>query len=165
MIDVAIIGIGMSKFGELWNKSLRDIFTEAALAAIEDAEIDHIDSMYIGAMSSGLFVAQEHIASLMADKTGRIYCVSAVVLSKYGAKKAARCRLSEKARSCLPCAGLSSLSSGNARTIDSAITAVAASSPVWNSRKTVLYNPLSPPQKGQLFNNPSPLDLMKFRVI
>jgi acetyl-CoA C-acetyltransferase len=70
MRDVAIIGIGMTKFGEIWEKSLRDLFTEAALAAIADAGVDHIDSMYVGAMSSGLFVGQEHIASLLTDYLG-----------------------------------------------------------------------------------------------
>jgi len=67
MRDVAVIGVGMNKWGELWEKSLRDIFVEAALLAIEDAGIDHIDSMYVGCMTSGLFVGQEHLGSLMAD--------------------------------------------------------------------------------------------------
>lgn len=70
MRDVAIIGVGMNKWGELWNKSIHDIFVEAALEAIDDAGVDHIDSMYIGCMSSGLFAGQEHIASLMADYLG-----------------------------------------------------------------------------------------------
>jgi len=70
MRDVAIIGVGMNKWGELWESSLRDIFTEAALLAIEDAGVDHIDSMYIGCMSSGLFVGQEHLSSLLADYLG-----------------------------------------------------------------------------------------------
>ena len=62
MRDVAVIGVGMQKWGELWEKSLREIFVESALLAIEDAEVDHLDSMYIGCMSSGLFVGQEHIS-------------------------------------------------------------------------------------------------------
>ena len=70
MKDVAIIGVGMSKFGELWTQSIRDIFVEAALAAISDATVDHIDSMYIGSMTPGLFVGQEHIGSVMADYLG-----------------------------------------------------------------------------------------------
>lgn len=70
MRDVAIIGVGMNKWGELWEDSLRDIFTEAALLAIEDAGVDHIDSMYIGCMSSGLFVGQEHLSSLLSDYLG-----------------------------------------------------------------------------------------------
>ena len=70
MRDVYAIGVGMTKFGELWNMSLRDLFVEAALKAIKDSGVDHVDSMYIGAMSSGLFVGQEHIASLLADYLG-----------------------------------------------------------------------------------------------
>ena len=70
MRDVAVIGVGMQKWGELWKKSLRDIFVESALLAIEDAGIDRIDSMFVGCMSSGLFVGQEHIGSLLADYLG-----------------------------------------------------------------------------------------------
>ncbi len=70
MRDVVIIGAGMTKFGELWGKSIKDIFVEAALRAIKDAGVDHIDSMYVGAMSSGLFVGQEHIGAVMADYLG-----------------------------------------------------------------------------------------------
>ncbi len=72
MRDVAVIGIGMTKWGELWKQSLRDIYVETALLALEDAGIDRLDSMYIGSMSSGLFVGQEHIASLLADYLGQL---------------------------------------------------------------------------------------------
>jgi acetyl-CoA C-acetyltransferase len=71
MRDVAIIGVGMTKWGELWAKSLRRIFVETALLALEDAGVDHIDSLYVGCMSSGLFTGQEHLASLLADYLGR----------------------------------------------------------------------------------------------
>ncbi len=70
MRDVAIIGIGMNKWGELWDKSLRDIFVEAALRAIDDAGVDRVDAMYVGCMTSGLFVGQEHLSSLLADYLG-----------------------------------------------------------------------------------------------
>jgi acetyl-CoA C-acetyltransferase len=68
--EVAIIGVGLSKWGELWNQSLRDIFVEAALSAIEDAGVDKIDSMYIGNMTAGIFTGQEHLASLLSDYLG-----------------------------------------------------------------------------------------------
>jgi len=71
MRDVAIIGVGLTKFGELWECTLRDLFVEAALKAIDDAGVDHIDSMYVGCMSGGLFVGQEHIGALMADYLGQ----------------------------------------------------------------------------------------------
>jgi acetyl-CoA C-acetyltransferase len=70
MVDVAVVGVGMIKWGELWEKSLRDIFVEAALKAIDDAGVDRIDSMYVGCMSSGLFVGQEHLGGVMADYLG-----------------------------------------------------------------------------------------------
>src|SRR3990172_2747338 len=70
MRDVAIIGIGMNKWGELWGDSLRDIFVKAALPAIRDAGVKRLDSMYIGCMSSGIFTGQEHLASLLADYLG-----------------------------------------------------------------------------------------------
>jgi acetyl-CoA C-acetyltransferase len=71
MRDVAVIGVGMTKWGELWEKSLRDVFVEPALLAIEDAGVDRIDSMFVGCMSSGLFTGQEHLASLLPDYLGR----------------------------------------------------------------------------------------------
>jgi len=70
MRDVAVIGIGIQKWGELWERSLRDLWVEAALNAINDAGVDHLDSMYVGCMSGGLFVGQEHLASLLADYLG-----------------------------------------------------------------------------------------------
>lgn len=70
MVDVAVVGVGMMKWGELWDKSLRDVFVEAALNAIEDAGVDRIDSMYVGCMSSGLFIGQEHLGALLADYLG-----------------------------------------------------------------------------------------------
>ncbi len=70
MREVAVIGCGMTRFGELWGKSLRDIFVEAALEAIDDAHVERIDSMYVGAMTPGLFVGQEHIGAMMADYLG-----------------------------------------------------------------------------------------------
>lgn len=70
MKDVAVIGIGMTKFGELWNKSISDIFVEAALKAIDNAGVDHVDSIYVGNMSGGLFNGQEHIGAVMADYLG-----------------------------------------------------------------------------------------------
>jgi acetyl-CoA C-acetyltransferase len=81
MRDVAVVGIGIMKWGELWEKSLRAIFTEAALNAMDDAGVDHIDSLYVGCMSGGLFVGQEHLGALMADYIGQKYIPAAHVES------------------------------------------------------------------------------------
>ncbi len=70
MRDVYVIGCGMTKFGEIWESSFRDLFVEAGLKAIKDAGVDHLDSMYVGTMTSGLFIGQEHVGALMADYLG-----------------------------------------------------------------------------------------------
>ncbi len=70
MREVAIIGVGMNKWGEVWESSLRDMYVEAALEAIKDAGVDHLDGMYVGSMTPGLFVGQEHLGSLLADYLG-----------------------------------------------------------------------------------------------
>lgn len=70
MRDVAIVAAGMTRFGELWQSSLRDLFVEAADEALKSAGIDRVDSIYIGNMSAGQFVGQEHLGPLMADHLG-----------------------------------------------------------------------------------------------
>jgi acetyl-CoA C-acetyltransferase len=70
MRDVAIVGAGMTRFGELWDQGLRDMFVEAASGALSDAGADRLDSLYVGCMSGGQFVGQEHLGPLMADHLG-----------------------------------------------------------------------------------------------
>jgi acetyl-CoA C-acetyltransferase len=72
MRDVAVIGVGVTKFGELWDKSLRDLIVEAGLEAMHDAGVTSkdVDALYGGNMSSGLFVSQEHTAALIGDFAG-----------------------------------------------------------------------------------------------
>ncbi len=52
---------------------MRDIFVEAALKAMDDAGVDRIDFLYVGSMSPGLFIGQEHLASLLADYLGHAH--------------------------------------------------------------------------------------------
>jgi len=70
--DVAVIGIGQTRFGEHWDLSFREIGIQAGIKAIMDAGIDssRIDALYIGNMSAGLFLDQEHIASIIAEEIG-----------------------------------------------------------------------------------------------
>ncbi|RLF38252.1 MAG: thiolase domain-containing protein [Thermoplasmata archaeon] len=72
MREVAIIGVGLTKFGELWDKSFRQLITEAGTKAILDAGIkgSEIDALYVGSMSPGRFVGQEHVGALVADSSG-----------------------------------------------------------------------------------------------
>src|SRR3972149_5420074 len=72
MRDVAIIGVGCTEFGELWEKSFRELFVEAGVSAIQNANVQggKIDALYVGNMSGGRFIEQEHIGSLIADYSG-----------------------------------------------------------------------------------------------
>jgi len=72
MRDVAIIGTGVTKFGELWDKSFRQLITEAGSKAILEAGVSgtEIDALYVGSMGSGRFIGQEHIGALVADCSG-----------------------------------------------------------------------------------------------
>ncbi|MDR2846053.1 MAG: thiolase domain-containing protein [Candidatus Methanoplasma sp.] len=72
MRDVAVIGVGATKFGELWDKSFRNLGLEAGMKAMEDAHLsgDEVDGVYIGNMSAGRFINQQHIDALIADYSG-----------------------------------------------------------------------------------------------
>ena len=72
MREVSVIGVGITKFGELWDKSLRQLGLETGLAAIKDAGITSkdIDALYIGNMAAGSTLQQEHVSALMADYCG-----------------------------------------------------------------------------------------------
>lgn len=71
-MKVAIIGVGLTKFGELWESSFSQLFVEAGANAIKDANIDgkDIEAIFVGNMSGGRFIDQEHVSSLIADHAG-----------------------------------------------------------------------------------------------
>ncbi|MBI4168268.1 MAG: thiolase domain-containing protein [Candidatus Aenigmarchaeota archaeon] len=72
MRKVAVIGGGLSKFGEHWDKGLKELIAEAGVQAIQDAGVvgKDIQAVYGGTMSAGGFSKQEHIAALIADHMG-----------------------------------------------------------------------------------------------
>ncbi len=72
MRDVAIVGVGLSKFGERWNSGLKELMAEAGIMALEDAKISshEVEMLYGGTMASGMFTGQEHVAAMMADQLG-----------------------------------------------------------------------------------------------
>ncbi len=72
MREVAIVGAGVTQFGELWERSLRDIGLESGMLALMDAglETEDVEALYLGNMSAGRFIQQEHIGALIADHSG-----------------------------------------------------------------------------------------------
>ncbi|MBN3036895.1 MAG: thiolase domain-containing protein [Candidatus Diapherotrites archaeon] len=72
MRNVAIIGVGMTKFGERWELGLRELMAEAGAKAVSDAGIEgkDIEAIYGGIMSAGRLIGQEHVGALIADFMG-----------------------------------------------------------------------------------------------
>ncbi|MCJ7488920.1 MAG: thiolase domain-containing protein [Thermoplasmata archaeon] len=72
MRRVAVIGVGITEFGELWDSSFRKLGIGAGLSAVSDAGIysDQIEALFVGNMSAGRFIRQEHVAALIADYSG-----------------------------------------------------------------------------------------------
>ncbi|MEM4360931.1 MAG: thiolase domain-containing protein [Candidatus Anstonellaceae archaeon] len=72
MRRVAIVGVGMTKFGEEWGRGFRDLILEAGIKALEDANLSgkEIDAIYCGTMAPGPLIGQEHAAALLADWMG-----------------------------------------------------------------------------------------------
>ncbi len=70
--EVYIIGAGETKFGELWDKSLRNLAVEAGLKAIENAGIysKDVDAIYGANSLAGIINKQENIGALIADFSG-----------------------------------------------------------------------------------------------
>ena len=62
----------MTKFGEHWEASFREMVVEAGAKAIADAGIEgrELQAVYGGSMASGRLISQEHIGALIADQMG-----------------------------------------------------------------------------------------------
>jgi acetyl-CoA C-acetyltransferase len=71
MREVVVQGIGQTPVEEHWERSLRDLATEAGLAAMADAGVDRIDAVFVGNMLSGQVARQENLGALVADWMGQ----------------------------------------------------------------------------------------------
>ena len=70
MRKVAILGIGQTKIGEHWEKSLREIGGDAAFAAMQDAGLEKVDALFVGNMLSPLVNGQNQLGTFFADWVG-----------------------------------------------------------------------------------------------
>ena len=72
MRSVSIISVGLTRFGEHWDKNFKELIAEAGTKAIVDSGLERkdIQAVYGGCMASGRFVGQEHIGALIADQLG-----------------------------------------------------------------------------------------------
>ncbi|TFG35744.1 MAG: thiolase family protein, partial [Desulfobacterales bacterium] len=64
MRDVAVIGVGMTRFGKYLEKGIKDLVREGVMEALEDAGIDNvkaIEAAYVGNAVAGIMTGQEMI--------------------------------------------------------------------------------------------------------
>lgn len=68
-MKVGVLGIGITQFGEIWNKGLRELLLESQLAALNDAKLspNQIDAIYTGNMASGSLSGQLHLGAMAAE--------------------------------------------------------------------------------------------------
>jgi acetyl-CoA C-acetyltransferase len=68
-MNISVKGIGVTKFGELWDKTLTDLALEASVEAIKDSGIDveKIDAVYVANMISGITGNQEQLGPLVTN--------------------------------------------------------------------------------------------------
>jgi acetyl-CoA C-acetyltransferase len=71
MNQVAILGVGQTPVREHWDISIRDLAVEAGRAAMLDAGITKVDSIYVGNMTSGRIGQQRQLGALVADFLGQ----------------------------------------------------------------------------------------------
>lgn len=73
MREVAVLGIGQTPIEEHWEKSLRVLAGEAALAALQDAGISRVDGVFVGNMMAGSANQQQQLGAYIADWVGLRY--------------------------------------------------------------------------------------------
>ena len=68
-MKIRVLGTGLTKFGELWDKSLLDLALEASIEAINDSrlKIHDIDAVFVANMLYGKTSNQDQLGALIAS--------------------------------------------------------------------------------------------------
>ncbi len=71
-MKIAVIGTGITNFGELWNKSFFDLAKEAVDQAVADSKIapEQIDAVFCANMLSGNLLGQNHLGAVITSQLG-----------------------------------------------------------------------------------------------
>ena len=66
---ISILGFGQTSFGELWDRSLLDLFQTAINLALDNAQLKptDIDAIYVSNMASGNYETQLHLNSMVSS--------------------------------------------------------------------------------------------------
>ncbi len=70
MKPIPVLGVGMTKFDEHWDKSLVDLAEEAGMKAVKNSKIElkNLDAIFVGNMLSSAVTGQEHLGALVAER-------------------------------------------------------------------------------------------------
>ena len=68
-MKITILGEYITKFGELWDKSLRDLLNEAIVGALRNSRTnrEEIEAVFVGNMGSGVIENQLHLGALASS--------------------------------------------------------------------------------------------------
>ena len=70
MRKVYVVGVGMTSIGRHYKRSMRDLFAEATLQAIDDAKGEKPQALVVGNMLSSSMGEQDSLGALLADSAG-----------------------------------------------------------------------------------------------
>jgi len=68
-MKVGVLGIGITKFGEIWDRGLRELLLDSQLRALNDAKLtpQEIDSLFTGNMCGDSLSGQLHVGAIAAE--------------------------------------------------------------------------------------------------
>ncbi len=68
-MKIKVAGTGLTKFGELWDKTLFDLAIEAAMESIKDSRytVNDIEAVFVGNMIYGRLSGQNHLGAAIAS--------------------------------------------------------------------------------------------------
>lgn len=70
-MKIHVAGVGLTKFGELWDKSWLDLALEASKEAINDSrKFNEIDAVFVGNMLLGKIAGQDHLGAVVTSSLG-----------------------------------------------------------------------------------------------
>ncbi len=71
-MEISVIGVATTKFGELWSVSPRALAREAVFGALDDAHVPlkNIQALFVGNMLSGMLGGQEHLGAFFSEELG-----------------------------------------------------------------------------------------------
>lgn len=71
-MKISVLGASTTNFGELWDKSLRDLAREASLAALKDAGLGpkDVEAVFVSNMLSGVLLGQQQLGPMVTEELG-----------------------------------------------------------------------------------------------